>query len=174
MKLHRIGKINKDQKGFTLIELLIGFALVGLLGAGVTMAIFQTFTVNASSTSHMTALKEVESAVHWIIRDTQMAQVKLASGEEGVSGALQTNNLILRWSNPFENGQLKRTHSHTDKDGNTSTSETVVARHIDVVNTSSELSDGVLTFNITASIDGLRPESESRSFQVVLRSTPKT
>ena len=184
MKLHRLGLINKSQKGFTLIEILIVTAIVGLIGVGATMAIFQTFAVNALSTAQMTAVKDVENAVHWIISDAQMAQAELASGDEGVSGALQTNDLILRWSNPWantsdsvaytiQNGRLKRTYSHTDKDGNTSMSEAVVAQHIDIASANSVFTNGVLTFDITAATGDFRPASENRSFQAVLRSTPR-
>jgi len=74
MIVHRLGVINKNQKGFTLVELAVALAITGLITGGITMTIFQVFDVNARTSNHMTAVRQVQNAGYWISRDAQMAQ----------------------------------------------------------------------------------------------------
>jgi prepilin-type N-terminal cleavage/methylation domain-containing protein len=68
------GKLRNSQKGFTLIELLIVVAITGVLGTVLASALSQIILINASSTNHMQAIKQVENALHYINRDAQAAQ----------------------------------------------------------------------------------------------------
>ena len=173
MTFHRLGLINKKQRGFTLIELLIAIAITSVITGGITTAIFQTFTVNARTSSHMTAVRQVQNAGHWISQDTQMAQEVLPSGGTGF------NPLTLTWTEwvdgtvntviyTIADDELKRSHS---EDG-VLTSEMIVARYIDTepTKTKCELTDGVLVVTITAAV-GDYPEtvSETRVYEVIRR-----
>ena len=174
MIFHRLGLINKKQRGFTLIELLIAIAITSLITGGITTAIFQTFTVNARTSSHMTAVRQVQNAGHWISQDAQMAQ------DVEPSGATGFNPLTLTWTEWVDStdnvvtytitvdGELKRSHS---EDGGVP-SEMIVARYIDTdpTKTKCELIGDVLTVTITAAV-GDYPEtvSETRVYEVIRR-----
>ena len=173
MMFYRLGLINKKQRGFTLIELLIAIAITSVITGGITTAIFQTFTVNARTSSHMTAVRQVQNAGHWISQDAQMAQEVLPSGATGF------NPLTLTWTewvDSTENvvtysitvdDELKRSHS---EDGGAPI-EMIVARYIDLTNTSCLVTaDGVLVVTITAAV-GDYPEtvSETRVYEVTPR-----
>jgi len=169
---HRLGLINKKQRGFTLIELLIAIAITALITGGITTAIFQTFTVNARNSSHMTAVRQVQNAGHWISQDAQMAQEVLPSGGTGF------NPLTLTWTEWGEDStvnvvrytivgdELKRSYS---ENGGAPT-EMIVARYIDSTNTSCQVTGGVLMVTVTAAV-GDYPEtvSETRVYEITPR-----
>jgi len=170
MMFHRLKLINKNQRGFTLIELVVAIAITALIIGGITMAIFQVFDVNSRSTTRMTAVKQVENAVHWLSRDAKMAQ----DVQPGENSGFPLNLTWVEWDNTvnqvtyaLENGGLKRSHS---VDGGEPT-ETVVARHIDSdpAMTNCEFDGGVLTFELTANLGGFRPASETRVCEVIPR-----
>jgi prepilin-type N-terminal cleavage/methylation domain-containing protein len=75
--------VMKKQSGFTLIEILIALLIVGALSTGITMTISQIFNSNVRNTARMTAVQNVQSAVHWLSRDAQMAQTVQAGGSAG-------------------------------------------------------------------------------------------
>lgn len=172
MIFHRLGLINKDQRGFTLVGWLMAIAVAGVISGGITMTIFQVFDQNARSTAHMTAVKQVEHAVHWISRDAQMAQTVETTDPDGFP-------LILSWvewdntenvvTYSIVGDELKRSHSV----GGGAPSETRVASYInsdpDVTNCA--FADGVLTFEITATVGyGSSQEStETRVCEVIPR-----
>ncbi len=182
MILRRLGQMNKNQRGFALIEVLIVIAITGIISGGITTAIFQVFDVNARSTAHMTAVKQVESAVYWISRDAQMAQ-GVVTGDDP-----ETEFLILTWADWYytegqvtytahqvtysiANGELKRSHLSVSPEHPSETTEAVVARHIDPEMTNFNFTDdGVLTFELTASVDkGSGTQSETRVCEVIPR-----
>lgn len=68
------GGLIKNQRGFTLIEIILAIAITGIIVGGITMTIFQVFSVNTRSSNHMVAVREVQNAGYWISRDAQMAQ----------------------------------------------------------------------------------------------------
>jgi len=173
MTFRRLGQMNKNQRGLTLIEVLIVIAITGIIIGGITTAIFQVFDVSARSTAHMTAVKEVENAVHWVIRDAQVAQSVNATAPSGFPLTLtwvEWNNTSNNVTYSVQNGQLQRSYSVNG--GQPST--TVVIPHLnpDSQMTNCQFSSGVLAFKITAATDGSSPASETRSFKVVPRSAP--
>lgn len=75
MIFHRLGLLNKNQRGFTLVEMIIVLAIVGIVIGATTMTIFQVTNGSASTSNHMTAIRQVQNAGYWVSRDAQMAQI---------------------------------------------------------------------------------------------------
>jgi len=169
--LRRLRAIINDQKGFTLIEMIVVVAIIGLISGAVAGTVSQVFVVNAQSTARMTAVKQVESAVHWISRDAQMAQIVLPSGGPGFPLNLswkEWNNTTNNVSYALQNGELLRSHSINGS----APSQTVIAEHIntDTGMTEFNYDSGVVIFKLTASVSGFRQASETRVVKVIPRS----
>jgi len=168
-----LGAINKNQKGLTLIEILVAIAVSSFIGVGIMAAISQMFTVNALSTNHVNAVKQVEKAVYWLSRDAQMAQIVQPAGGSG----FPLNLSWVEWDNAghqvtytLENDKLRRSHSVNGGEPSWIT----VAEHM---NTNPEklncqFASGVFTFKVTTSISGFRSASETRTAQVIPRAAP--
>ena len=167
MKIKLFESINRNQRGFTLIELLVTIAITAILSSGVTMTVFQLFNSNTRSTAHMSAIKQVESAVHWVSLDTQMSQIVDADPSEP--------NAVLKlqwteWDNTVNDvtytltgGELKRKHN-TQVPG--SETEVSIAQHItDDTNFTFDSGSSVLTFVIKASL-GTPAITETRKGEI--------
>ncbi len=183
MMFHRLGLIHKKQRGFTLIELLIAVAITALITGVVTTAIFQTFTVNARTSSHMTAVRQVQNAGLWISQDAQMAQEVEPTPTPDPDGF----PLTLTWTE-WDTGtvnvvtydivgtEFKREFVIRDANGvEIGSGTTIVARYIDSANcvftdTNGDGVDDTLTFTITATVGGY-PEtvSETRVYEITPR-----
>ena len=181
--LRRLLKLFGNQYGFTLTELLIVIAISALISAGVGTTIYQIFVVNSKSNSHMTAVKEVENAVHWLTRDAQMAQFNENASANGTQASPRAFPLELTWNNIYDNpavsvnvtysingNRLERHYTDNQSVSNTA----VVARFINPAGTnwwySGAWYGNDLIFNVTANVTGYRPAGETRNFQVVTRS----
>lgn len=163
--------LNRNQEGFTLIEILVATVITGLIGAGITMAAVQVMNVNALSNNHVIATKQVENAAFWINRDARMSQIIQPSGGSGFPLNLswvEWDNTTDNVSYTINNGELKRSSSTNGMQA----TRIVVAQHIDcnVNNTNCKYANGVFTFQVTASLGGFRPASETRMAQVIPRS----
>jgi prepilin-type N-terminal cleavage/methylation domain-containing protein len=171
MRLSRL-RVNfqADKRGFTLIELIVAVAIASILGLGVSTTVYQTLSVNASSTNRLVAVKQVENAVHYLSRDSQMAQDIQTGAEAGFP-------LILRWTEwegtthritySFQGDQLRRAQSINSGPPQ----ELVIARDIDTNGgeTFCQYNGGVLSFKITSAVTGFRSSTESRSFTIIPR-----
>lgn len=155
MILRNIRLFSKDQRGFTLVEMLASLAIAGLIGLGATMANAQVMNQTARNNDYTTASRHTLNALHWISRDTQMAQTI-----DGVAGFPATSNLTLTWTEwdntvnqvvfSVVNGQLMRSYS---VDGG-APSVTLVAEYInsDAQMTNCVSGNGILTIKITGSV----------------------
>jgi len=162
-----------NQRGFTFIELLIALAITGLIASALTMTIYQVITVPIQSSNHMTAVKQVESAIHWLNRDVQQAQILEVGEDAGFPLSLtwvEWDNTVHQITYTIEDGELERAHSI---DGAEPT-RSIVALCIesDPLQTNCQFNDvdGVLTFRITASITGFKPSTETRVGEIKSRS----
>jgi type II secretory pathway pseudopilin PulG len=167
----RLGILNRNQKGFSLVELLVAVAITRFITGVVGTSIVQVIDINARSTTHMIAVRQVENAVHWLSRDGQMAQTLAPDTGSGFP-------LVLTWTTwdsvenqvtyTIENGELKRSLSLDGGD----LIETLIAKHIDddAAQTTCQYTGGVLAVKVTASIGGLRPATEMRLFEIIPRS----
>jgi len=164
------------QKGFTLIEMIAVIAITGLISGGITAAIYNVWNVNALSSSHMTAVKQVENGIHWMSRDAQMAQVVDRTGIAGFP-------LTLTWvewdgtektvTYTLDGDKLIRSYS-VDNGEEIQTSQIVVAEQID---TNPNLTkclwmSGRLTIKLTASVSGFREAIETRECDIIPRPVP--
>jgi prepilin-type N-terminal cleavage/methylation domain-containing protein len=162
--------VHSDKRGFTLIETMVALVIASILSLGVSLTIHQVLTVNASSTTRLIAVKQVENAVHYLSRDSQMAQ-------DIQTGAGAGFPLILRWTEwdgtthrvtySLQGDQLRRTQSINSGP----LQDMFIARDIaaNAAQTFCQYSGGVLSFKISSVVSGFRSSTESRSFQIIPR-----
>jgi prepilin-type N-terminal cleavage/methylation domain-containing protein len=155
----------RNFPGFSLIELVIAMGIAALVMSGVTMTIHQIIMNNMRNTAHMTAVKQVENALHFMVRDVQMAQVV----ETDLSG-----NMILRLSwKDWENEDYQVTYSYSEADkvltrNHSEEGTTSVCRYLtDAPEIHYE--NGEVTVNITARV-GTGNVGESREINILPRS----
>jgi len=66
--------MNSGEKGFTLVELVFSLAVIAIVSAAASAAIFQVFKGNERNNDYLTAVHQIQSAGYWISRDAQRAQ----------------------------------------------------------------------------------------------------
>ncbi len=171
-----------SQKGFTLVELLVAVAITAVIGSVITMSISQLFSVSISDKNRMTAVKQVENALHYINRDVQMADRRLISPDDGSTGYF-IMGLNLQWTDytldPVvkisvdytldADGVLERVYTikeNNEEENIISTVTTNIASHIDSVNSYYSFDGEMLEIKITASVGGFKSVTESRTLQV--------
>jgi prepilin-type N-terminal cleavage/methylation domain-containing protein len=186
--LRRLGLIIRDQKGFTLIEMIVAIAISSAIGGGILLSIYQTSSYQAMEKARMNCVKNVENAIHYIIRDAQMAQeIDTDYDADGFPFPL-----YLTWTewdadvdaNPeykhevtytLDDGsnELQRHHVAYDAIGGENKNDTnVVARYIDPDpdKTNCGYIGGVLNLELTATITGFPKEiSETRNVEIIPR-----
>jgi prepilin-type N-terminal cleavage/methylation domain-containing protein len=79
------------QLGMTLIEVILAMGISAVIIGGISGVIYQIIMNNMRSTSHMVAVKQVENALHFMLRDIQMAQVVQ------IEGLPENERLKLSW-----------------------------------------------------------------------------
>jgi prepilin-type N-terminal cleavage/methylation domain-containing protein len=67
-------KFFREQQGFTLLELSLGLLISSIIGLSITFTLMQISSNTDRNIARTMAVKEVESAVHYINRDIQQAQ----------------------------------------------------------------------------------------------------
>jgi prepilin-type N-terminal cleavage/methylation domain-containing protein len=173
MRFHRVLKTRNRQSGYTMLELLIGIMLLGIISGGITTFIYQIIDTYNRSTSRMTAVKEVENAIHSISRDVQMAQI-ISTDTSDPSGLPLTLTWV-DWDNTtysviysVQDDQLTRTMN--------SGTATVMVSHLDIPQTvchydvDTILNRKIFTMQLTSTVVGYRTASESRSIEIIPRS----
>jgi type II secretory pathway component PulJ len=84
--------MTQDERGFNTIEIIVVILIMSLIALGASMTIFQVMRSTKQCDSHMTALRQVQSAGYWIIRDAQMA------GNVITDNLSDTDFLVLGWT----------------------------------------------------------------------------
>jgi prepilin-type N-terminal cleavage/methylation domain-containing protein len=175
MTLKEPGLITKDQNGFTLIELLVAMCIASLIIGAITMTIFQVLVNPAQSSDHMTAIKQVENAVHWMRIDVAQAQVI----EPGGSSGFPLKLTWIDWNNnknavtySMNNDTFRRGHVVYDANNTVTDNQTrIVAEHIesDSAMTNCQVVGNVVTIKITVTVTGYMTSSETRLVEIVAR-----
>jgi hypothetical protein len=151
----------------------VALAVTGLIASAATTAIFQVVSVNAGSVAHMTAVKQVENAVYHISRDAQMAQSVTTAGSSFPLNLawVEWNNTTHQVSYSIQNGTLQRSENTTIVGQLPQTAVTPAAQYINTGSTSCTWDSvhRVLIVNITVSVGGFRPATETRTFQIIPR-----
>jgi prepilin-type N-terminal cleavage/methylation domain-containing protein len=168
MTLRKIFRLIHKRDGFTLIEILVAVVISGLLAAGIMTAISQTITVNASSTSRMIAIKQIENAIDSIRQDVIQAQQIIPNTiDNGFP-------LTLKWID-WENEQHTVTYSWDDTDftltRDDEDSERVIAKNIEsiIMLDPDTYTGGRVILTITATVNGYKPATEIRRFEIFPR-----
>lgn len=161
------------EKGMMFVELLVGIALAGLLIPIIGTASYQLMTVNARSAHDVMALTQVEKAMHWIKRDTEMAQTVrtgLVSGFPLTLGWVDWDNTEYQVVYSLDNDKIYRDYSVNGE----ASSRTLVAQLInaDSAKTNCQYDVGVLSFKVTAFVSGYKSVEETRTAQVMPRPAP--
>ncbi len=167
--MSRLKILERSQSGFSLVETAVAVAISGLIGVGLVSANAQVLHMTISSQTRMAAVKQVESAVHWLNRDAQMAQIVEPHGAAGFPLNLTWtawDNSVHQVTYRLADGNLLHSHSI----GGAPADETVVARHInpDQVKTNCTFGlDQVLSIKLTATVDsGSYQLSETRICEI--------
>jgi prepilin-type N-terminal cleavage/methylation domain-containing protein len=173
-------RLHHDKRGFTLLEILIALAIAGFLAAGIGTGIVQIGKVSDICNSRVTAVKQVENAIHCINRDVQQAQ-KVEINGTGYWIRLtwvswDDNSIIQIVYNVDSNHNLIRQES-TTLAGSTVMKTTNVAKYIDsgskiatAPNTTLTPPEKTWTVQLSAIYtSGLKTASETREIKIIPR-----
>ena len=169
-----------EERGFTLIELLVGMSILFLVGGAGIMATYQLLKGTEVTSTHMTAVHQVQNAGYWISNDTRMAHSVSAAnltlptflGFNWTDGDTQDEVEVVYTLDDDAGSTLKNMYRHQSVNGGANIT-TLVARFIDpdIALTSSQFSGGRLTLTVTATVGaGMAEQSETRTYNFVPRS----
>ena len=174
-----------NQRGFTLVEVMVGVVIMALVGLAAAMAIIQVVNAGRNS-SHMSALRQVQTAGYWVSRDGLQAQVVIdndpgtlpieVDDDPETAGA---EILILQWTDWDDNdlhqvqyslqdmpsGSLKKLWRQ-ESINDVRVATTMVAQYIDGSATSCQWTDasqGSFNFEVAATLE---EQSESRTYEI--------
>jgi len=190
-KVDEVIKLAKEnQKGFSLIEIVVGVSIIALVMLGVTVAIVQLVNAGRNS-SHMSVVRQVQTAGYWVSRDGVQAQTIL--DENGGTLAIEVADdpqtegveiLILQRTDWYTgdvyriqyslqdmgSGSMKKLWRHqiiTPEEGGTPTVQsTMVAKYIDGSATGCEWTGDdrqAFTFQVSATVE---EQTESRTYEI--------
>jgi prepilin-type N-terminal cleavage/methylation domain-containing protein len=172
-----IEKIPVKEAGFTLVELLVVLAITAIVGIGIATSIDQVIGIHSSTVNHMQAIKQVENAQLYLNRDCSMAQTIDTTSGPGLftityrdweNGWLYT--IIYSIITPI-NGDPKYLERSEQINSNTPTLLTI-ANNIDDTQTNCSYDSALKQFaiNLTATVEGYKPATETRLLKIRLRS----
>ena len=166
------------QSGFVLIEMLIAIAIGGLIIVGIVDVTVQTIIVNASDESQMRVVKQVENAIHWIERDSQMSSREWIFPNDST---ITDFPLYLQWTGfeddfshkvtyKLDNGTLLREEIVEDINGDViSETETFICDNIIEAESSYAFNGEILEVNLKATAGDFRSVTRSRTLYVIPR-----
>jgi prepilin-type N-terminal cleavage/methylation domain-containing protein len=70
----------RSQTGMTLIELVVAMGVGSIILGAAGSTLWQVWDNNMRNTRHLLAVKQVENAMHFLVRDAQMAQTVETTG----------------------------------------------------------------------------------------------
>jgi prepilin-type N-terminal cleavage/methylation domain-containing protein len=161
--------IRRSASGFTLIELVMALAVSGILLSAISASLYQVFTNSQKNTAHMLAVKQVENAVHFLVRDVEMAQHVRTSGlDTGEVLELSWTDweaveTVITYSWDSTNHTLIRDHS---RDGTSTTIAYAVVNAPVISPQPFTASDQKLLINITCTVAG---HNEERALEIAPR-----
>ena len=169
--------IANDQSGFVLIEMLMAIAISALIIVGIVDVTVQTVVVNAADNSQMSAIKQVENAIHWIERDAQMASAKWIFPKDST---VTDFPLYLQWTGfednytykityILDNGVLLRQEVIEDIDDVISETELFICDNIIDLESNYAFNGEILEVNLKATVGNFRTATESRTLYVIPR-----
>jgi prepilin-type N-terminal cleavage/methylation domain-containing protein len=166
---------HKFHRGFTLVETLIAVAITAIIGTSLMVALNQMVKVSEFDKNRMTAIKQVENALHFMNRDVQMANTLTLDDASGngfpLEIAWQTwDNKRCKAIYSIENGDLVRTY-YVDDFNNPNLTQPV-ARSIDdsASLTKCQFVDNRFSLKLTATVGSYQPASVTRDLHVTPRS----
>lgn len=178
MTLNKLRGLDFSQKGFTLIELLIAMAISAIILVSLGATVYQVVSVSAMDRNGMDAVKQVESALHWINRDGQQAWASMTAH---VANQSFDSPLLLYWTdNEGRNHEVSYYSDPSDPGRSLQRIERIdggvgsainIAQHIDLAASRYSFDGQALSVRIMADIPGFRGRAEMRTLTIVPRAS---
>jgi len=166
----------RTEGGYGLVSLLVACALLAGITSGAMVTISHLHNVSSARTDHMIAIREVQSAGHWLVQDGQMAAtIEPTQDADGFP-------LTIIWNDNDDNQHevvytllgdniLQRQH-YTNRTTNPDPDGTMlVSRFIDTSHTSCNVTENSeLVANITAAVNTDNATyTETRTYRIFPR-----
>lgn len=157
MRFRLIKEKGGGQRGLGVLEIAVSLVITGLIGLGVASATAQVLNQTSRNGNYTAGVTQVLNAIHWISRDTQMAQT-VAPDAGGTGFPLQLD--WVEWDNTSHTvtytasgDTIIRSHSINS----ISQGSTAIARYINWAGANTTIaqnSDNVVEMRITATVGG--------------------
>ncbi len=171
--------MKSGEKGYTLVELLVAITIVAVATVAAGAGIFQIIRNTERHSSHMAVVLQVQNADHRISQDAMKAQIITADN------LTPPDFLVFSWIDGSSGDEYRVTYTLEDMPGSalkelrrnqfindSANTTSLVAQYIDSdpERTRCELSNGMLTLTITATMGrGATMESETGTCRIVPR-----
>jgi prepilin-type N-terminal cleavage/methylation domain-containing protein len=160
---HRLVASNHGQRGFTLVELVMAMSVTALIMLAATLVLYQVITNNYRTAARMTAVKQVENVVHFMVRDVQMADP--SSIQMNLSPTVVLRLQWVDWDSKLHTVEYSIVNGNLERQYDVG-AQTAVARYIASIVPAVDATSGEVVVTITSKTQGRWGATESRIIRV--------